>query len=62
MIVGRAKVVSSTPRSGSKRSMALMRPTVPVWMMSSIGSWLLRKRLAANLTRDTLSSISVPRT
>lgn len=45
--VGIANVGNSTPRSQSKRSMALMRPMVPTWTMSSIGSFRERKRAAA---------------
>jgi len=47
MMVGIAKVGNSTPRSLSNRSMALIRPMVPTWTMSSIGSLRLRKRAAA---------------
>ncbi len=36
--VGIANVGNSTPRSQSKRSIALIRPMVPTWTMSSIGS------------------------
>jgi hypothetical protein len=45
--VGIANVGNCTPRSGSKRSMALMRPMVPTWTTSSIGSLRERKRAAA---------------
>ena len=38
VMVGVAKVVNSSPRDGSKRSMALMRPIEPTWMRSSSGS------------------------
>src|SRR5256886_6204514 len=36
--VGIANVGNSTPRSQSNRSIALIRPIVPTWTMSSIGS------------------------
>lgn len=62
MIVGIAKVGNSTPRAGSKRSIALMSPIVPTWMMSSIGSLRERNREAANFTSARLSSIRVLRT
>jgi hypothetical protein len=45
--VGVAKVVNSFPRSGSKRSIALISPRKPTWTMSSSGSprfWNLRAR------------------
>lgn len=45
--VGMANVGNCTPRSGSKRSMALIRPMVPTWITSSIGSLRERKRAAA---------------
>ena len=61
-MVGIANVGNSTPRLSSKRSIALIRPMVPTWMMSSIGSLRERKREAANLTRARLSSTSVLRT
>ncbi len=45
--VGIANVGNSTPRSQSNRSIALIRPIVPTWTMSSIGSLRERKRAAA---------------
>ncbi len=44
---GTAKVVNSTSREMSKRSMALIRPIVPTWTMSSMSSPRARKRPAA---------------
>src|SRR5215472_9738446 len=49
-IVGVAYVVNSTPRSTSKRSIALMRPTVPTWIRSSIDSPRFAKRTARKRT------------
>ncbi len=60
--VGIAKVGNSTPRLQSKRSIALIRPIVPTWTMSSIGSLRLRKRAEAYRTSGRLSSMSVSRT
>ncbi len=62
MIVGMANVGNSTPRLSSNRSIALIRPIVPTWMMSSIGSLRERKREAANFTRARFSSTRVFRT
>ncbi len=45
--VGIANVGNSTPRSQSNRSIALIRPMVPTWTMSSIGSLRERNRAAA---------------
>ncbi len=62
MMVGIAKVGNSTPRLSSNRSIALIRPMVPTWMMSSIGSLRERNREAANFTRARFSSTRVLRT
>ncbi|SCG09763.1 hypothetical protein GA0115255_126002 [Streptomyces sp. Ncost-T6T-2b] len=61
-IVGIAKVGNSTPRLSSNRSIALIRPMVPTWTMSSIGSLRERNREAANLTSARFSSTRVLRT
>ncbi|CAM5625424.1 hypothetical protein SMICM304S_08648 [Streptomyces microflavus] len=45
--VGIANVGNSMPCSQSNRSIALIRPIVPTWTMSSIGSLRLRNRAAA---------------
>ena len=50
-MVGVAYVVNSTWRSMSNRSIALMRPMVPTWTRSSMGSPRLRNRLARYFTR-----------
>jgi len=42
--------------------MALIRPIVPTWTMSSMGSLRLRNRPAANFTNAMFSSIRVFRT
>ena len=61
-MVGIANVGNSTPRLSSKRSIALIRPIVPTWTMSSMGSLRERNREAANFTRARLSSTRVLRT
>ncbi|CAM5690887.1 hypothetical protein SGLAM104S_05522 [Streptomyces glaucescens] len=59
---GTAKEVNSTSREISNRSMALIRPIMPTWTMSSISSGpRLRNRPAAKRTRDMFISISVLR-
>ncbi len=60
--VGTAKVANSTSRERSKRSIALISPIVPTWMMSSVSSPpRLRNREAANRTSDRFISIRVLR-
>ncbi len=59
---GTAKVANSTSRDRSNRSMALIRPIVPTWMMSSVSSPpRLRNREAAKRTRERFISIRVLR-
>ncbi|SCE27670.1 hypothetical protein GA0115246_113612 [Streptomyces sp. SolWspMP-sol7th] len=59
---GIAKEVNSASRVRSKRSIALMRPIVPTWRMSSMSPLpRLRKRRAAKRTRDWFISMSVLR-
>src|SRR5450759_1181657 len=60
-IVGVAYVVNSTARSMSKRSIALIRPIVPTWMRSSMGSPRFLKRLARYFTRLRYISTSSSR-
>src|SRR5919197_4189309 len=52
MMFGVAYVVSSTPRSRSKRSMALMSPIAPIWTRSSSCSPRYEYRRASDRTSD----------
>lgn len=58
---GSANEVNSTSRETSNRSMALIRPIIPVWTMSSMSSPRPRNRPAANRTRDMFISMRVLR-
>jgi serine/threonine-protein kinase RsbW len=62
-IVGTAKVEKAVPRSGSKRSIALTRPTLATCTRSSKGSappeYRAANRLASGMKRSTSSSRTV---
>src|SRR5581483_10954793 len=61
MMFGVAYVVSSTPRSRSKRSIALIRPIAPIWTRSSSCSPRYEYRRASERTSDMYCSISCSR-
>src|ERR671922_2718528 len=61
MMFGVAYVVSSTPRSRSKRSIALMSPIAPIWTRSSSCSPRYEYRRASERTSDMYCSISCSR-
>src|SRR5205823_9304119 len=61
MMFGVAYVVSSTPRSMSKRSIALMSPIAPIWTRSSSCSPRYEYRRASERTSDMYCSISCSR-
>src|SRR5579872_65993 len=61
MTVGVAYVVNSTPREVSKRSIALIKPTVPTWMRSSSASPRFAKRTARYRTRLRCATTSSSR-
>src|SRR6478672_121137 len=61
MMFGVAYVVSSTPRSRSKRSIALINPIAPIWTRSSNCSPRYEYRRASERTSDMYCSISCSR-